>query len=88
MGRETGRERGQRRRESNRDRVRWCLPGHLRVVDSDVVGGGAVTFNFCDWWGILQRNDGRVGAVTQVLWLLLCVHTHTKRYITNSENLQ
>lgn len=55
------------------------VPVEFGEEDGDVVGRGVVTFNLCDWWSILQRNDGGVGAVTQVLWLLLHTHTHTQR---------
>lgn len=64
---------------------RWrqrTVPGQPGVVDSDVVGGRAVSFNFCDWWSIFKRNDGGVGAVTQVIWLLL--HTHKHKHLLSS----
>lgn len=66
------------RDKRQRDRV---LPGQSGVVDSDAVGGGTVSFNFCDWWSFLKRNNGRVVAVTQVLRLFL--HRCKKKLIAN-----
>lgn len=49
------------------------------VVDCDVVRGGALAFHFRYWRSIFQRNNGWVGAVTQILWLLLRTHAVVKR---------